>query len=145
MNPWIPVVLGVLGAALSALAAYAIAKRQRSGKIDTTEAETLWAEGQAMRQELRAETVTLREEVLALRTEAVAARNESSSLRVELATLRAESTETHKAMATLREECAALHAEIVALREQMTGEQESREVLTAKLDEAEPTSFPSRE
>lgn len=138
MNPWIPVVLGVLGAALSALAAYAIAKRQRSGKIDTTEAETLWAEGQEMRRELRAETVVLRSEVLALRSEAVAARNESSSMRLELATLREESSVTHLAMAKLREECAALHAEIVGLRQQMANETESREKLTDKLDETEP-------
>lgn len=138
MNPWVPVILGVVGAAFSALAAYAIAKRQRSGKIDSSEAETLWAEGQQMRQELRAETVTLREEVLALRSEAVAARNESSAMRLELATLREESTETHKAMETLRTECAALHAEIIALRAQMADETASRDKLTEKLDDAEP-------
>lgn len=137
MNPWIPVVLGVVGAALSALAAWAIAMRQRSGRIDTTEAETLWAEGQQMRQELRAETVVLREEVLALRSEAVAARNESSAMRLELATLREESLVTHRAMEALREECAALHAEIVGLRQQMATETESREALSAKLDDEE--------
>lgn len=142
MNPWIPVVLGLLGAALSALAAYAIAKRQRSGKIDTTEAETLWAEGQSMRQELRAETVTLREEVLALRSEAVAARNESSSMRVELASLREESIEMHAAMSKLRAECAALTEEIVSLRGQMADDTEGRDALRgevadlgAKMDE----------
>lgn len=135
MNAWVPVVLGVAGAALSALAAWAIARRQRSGTIETTEAQTLWSEGQAMRQELRAEAVVLREEVQALRSEAVACRDEAGRMRVELLSLRQESVETHKTMATLREECAALHAEIVALREQMVGETAGREALTARLDE----------
>lgn len=137
VNPAIPVILGVVGAGLSALAAYAIAKRQRSGKIDTTEAETLWAEGQSMRQELRAETIELRQEIVALRAEAVAARNESSSMRVELSALREESIVTHTTMATLREECAALSAEIVSLREQMTEEQTGRKELGDKLDKGE--------
>ena len=126
MNPWVPVALGILGAAMSALAAYAIARRQRSGRIDSSEAETLWAEGQAMRQELRLETVQLRAEVLALRSEAVASRNESASMRIELATLREESVVTHAAMTKLRDECSALTAEMAALRTQMAEDTERR-------------------
>ena len=87
VNPILPVIVGVIGAAITGLVAWSVAKRQRSGKIDTTEAETLWAEGQAMRHELREENFQLRTEVLALRAEITAWRVEAVALRVKVEAL----------------------------------------------------------
>jgi hypothetical protein len=128
VNPWVPIVLGVVGAVISGYVAWLIARRQRSGKIDTTEAGTLWAEGQAMRHELR-------EDLVALRADAQTARLESTGLRTELAALRAESVTTRAEMVALREESAALRKEVIGLRGQLAAEEASRQDLTEKVDD----------
>lgn len=50
----IPAIIGFAAAGVSALVAWLVARRTKSGKIVTTEAETLWREATAMRSELRA-------------------------------------------------------------------------------------------
>ena len=116
MNPWVPVVLGVVGALVSAAGAYIIAKRQRSGRIDTTEAETLWAESQAMRTELRNRAETLEAEVIALRAELAAQRIESAAMREEMVALRQEGIVLRAESVALREEMVTLREESVLLR-----------------------------
>lgn len=95
----IGVVLG--GGALTALVAWWVAKRQRSGRVDTSEAASLWAESQAMRQELRAEVVASRTEISSLRTELV-------EVRAALAAVRAEADRYREESATLRARITAL-------------------------------------
>lgn len=63
---WVLVALG--GAIITAIATYFIARRTSSGRIDTTEAATLWEEARSVRQELRDEVVGLRTEVKDLNT-----------------------------------------------------------------------------
>ncbi len=58
-----------LGGLATVLGTYLIARRQSSGKIDTSDAASLWLESQSMRADLRAEVVALRVEVAALRIE----------------------------------------------------------------------------
>lgn len=116
MNPWVPIILGVVGAVISGAVAYTIAKRQRSGRIDTTEAETLWAESQAMRKELRDEAEICRAEVSTLRTEMVAIRTESAAMREELVALRQEGIVLRAESVSLREEMVTLREESVLLR-----------------------------
>lgn len=125
MNPLVPLILGLIGAVVSGLAAYFVAKRQRSGKIATTEAETLWAEGAVMRQELRDETVALRAEVVTMRTEsvtmrseAVAMRLESAAMREEMIVLRQESLELRKVATDCRHEVALLRQQLRESKEQ---------------------------
>ena len=132
MNPLVPVVLGVIGAAITGAVAYAVARRQRSGKIDTTEAETLWAEGQAMRRELRDEAETCRQEVLALRSEMVAVRAEASVMRQELVAIRQEGIVLRAESVALREEMVTLREESVLLRKL-----DLKERLAGQLAEAE--------
>jgi len=48
------VVLGFIGVALGALVTWLVARRTKSGRIVTSEAETLWEEAREMRKELRA-------------------------------------------------------------------------------------------
>ncbi len=116
MNPTVPILLGVIGAVISGAVAFAVARRQRSGRIDTTEAETLWAESQAMRTELRNEAETCRGEVSALRTEMVAVRAEASVMREEMVTLRQEGIVLRAESVSLREEMVTLREESVLLR-----------------------------
>lgn len=92
MNPYIAALFALAGASSAAIAAWLVARRKASGRIETTEAATLWEESQAMRKELREEAVVLRQEVLAMREEAVAMRNETLVLREEAVAMRAELT-----------------------------------------------------
>jgi uncharacterized protein (DUF3084 family) len=71
------------GAAVSATVTYWIGRRKTSGTVATTEAETLWAEGQALRKELRDEVVDLRHQLEAARAEAAEAREEASKAKEE--------------------------------------------------------------
>lgn len=116
MNPLVPVVLGLAGAVISGIVALRVAKLPRTGRIDTTEAETLWAEGQAMRKELRDEAENCRGEVTALRTEMVAVRAEASVMRQELVAIRQEGIVLRAESVALREEMVTLREESVLLR-----------------------------
>lgn len=89
------------GGALTALVAWLVSRRQHSGRVDTSEAASLWAESQAMRQELRAEVI--------------ASRGEVSSLRTELAEVRAALSAVRAEADRYREESAVLRARISAL------------------------------
>lgn len=116
MNPAVPIILGVIGAAISGLVAYAVTLRQRSGRIATTEAETLWAESQGMRKELRDRAEILETEVLSLRAELAALRIEGAAMREEMVSLRQEGTVLRAEAVALREEMVTLREESVLLR-----------------------------
>lgn len=102
--------VGLAGAIVSAAVGIYVAKRQRSGKIDTTEAEKLWDEGTAMRRELRDEVLSVRAENLLLREEQKTMRQELVQLRAETAVLRAE-------LAALQSATSKLQADGAELRE----------------------------
>jgi len=72
VDPWVPIVLGAIGAAVSGYVAWLVARRQRSGKIDTTEAADLWKEGKDMRDALIAQIVSLEAKIVALEAKIVA-------------------------------------------------------------------------
>lgn len=92
----IAAIIGISVAAASAVSAYAIARRRMGGRIDTTDAATLWKESQDMRRELRDELVSAREEVEHLRSELGACRKELENLREEVAHLHAMLNEEDK-------------------------------------------------
>jgi hypothetical protein len=50
ISPAIPAVLGLVAALFAPLGAYLIARRQLSGKVETSDARALWAESRAIRQ-----------------------------------------------------------------------------------------------
>ena len=133
MNPLVPVILGLAGAVISGAVAYVVSKRQRSGRIDTTEAETLWAESQAMRKELRDEAENCRLEVFALRSEMVAVRAEASVMREELVALRQEGIVLRAESVALREEMVTLREESVLLRKV-----DLKERLQERIEEGRP-------
>lgn len=63
MSPVLIGVLGLLGAVVTGGFGYLIARRNTSGRVNTTDAAKLWDESNAMRQELRDEVVALRGKV----------------------------------------------------------------------------------
>jgi hypothetical protein len=72
VNPLVPVILGVVGAAISAVAATALARRQHSGKITTSDATDLWKEGKDMRDVLIAQVSRLEAVIVSLEAKIVA-------------------------------------------------------------------------
>jgi len=68
-------IAGLLGVVVTALGGYLIARRKASGTIDTTEAETLWAQSNALLDRYKADLEATREEVTTLKAEVVALRS----------------------------------------------------------------------
>jgi hypothetical protein len=56
-------VLALTGTALTGLVTWLVAARAASGRVETTDAATLWEESRAIRVELRKEADTLRQRV----------------------------------------------------------------------------------
>lgn len=103
--------LGAIGVILTALVTWLIAKRLNSGRIDTTEADTLWAEGKAMRYELRAETITLRADIAQMHREATALRTEMRICHAEVIAMRDDCKQAHLENARLRRRLAKCEKE----------------------------------
>lgn len=67
-----PLLLGssAIAAAIGALGAYLVARRQSSGRVDTSAPAELWAEGKAIREEYKARVAELRAELAEVKAEA---------------------------------------------------------------------------
>ena len=72
-------------------------RRTKSGRVNATDAETLWAEAERMRQIYRDEAASLRVEGLSMREEVFELRREVSMLRAEAVELRAQLTQRESA------------------------------------------------
>lgn len=82
----IQLLMAVGGGSLAVgVSAYMVARRQNSGRVETSDAATLWAESQAMRKELRDEVASLRREVSEMAAEIRGLRSEIRILRQRLA------------------------------------------------------------
>lgn len=84
MPAWLPALLALAGAAVTAFGAYVIAKHQRSGKVDTSDAAVLWQEGKDLRDFLVARIEVQSAEIVALKTEVRECKLEVSALRRDL-------------------------------------------------------------
>jgi hypothetical protein len=92
----LPVIaLGIVGAAITGLVTYLVARRDNSGQVDTTKADRLWTEGNVWRDELRADVDELKrsnreceDRCSTLRDELLTSRGEVITLRGEVLTLR---------------------------------------------------------
>lgn len=102
---------GVLVALVGGYFTYKGLKRKASGTVKTSEAETVWAQSQEMREELRLEVKQCKDECAALRTELASARVELSSAKEALAEKTGEIVSLREHVDQLREDLA------VALRE----------------------------
>ncbi len=84
MSAWFPALLTLFGVVVTALGAYIIAKHQRSGKVDTTDAAVLWQEGKDLRDFLVSRIEAQSAEIAALKIEVRECKHEVASLRLEL-------------------------------------------------------------
>ena len=84
MSAWLPALLALAGATVTALGAYVIAKHQRSGKVDTSDAAVLWQEGKDLRDFLVARIEVQSAEIIALKNEVRECKLEVAGLRRDL-------------------------------------------------------------
>ncbi len=96
------ILIPLLGVILAPLLTYLVARRRSSGKVDTTEAATLWVEAGKMREEYRTEAESCRVEAEQLRVEQALLREEMAAMRQEAIVLRAEATAWHAEAVELR-------------------------------------------
>ena len=64
-------VLSLIGVVVTAVGGYLVARRKTSGTIDTTEAETLWAQSNALLDRYKADLESTREKVATLEAQVV--------------------------------------------------------------------------
>jgi chromosome segregation ATPase len=81
-------ILGAITGLAAAVVTYLVAWRKSSGKVDTSDAALLWAEGTALRKELRDRVAELERRIERLEMEAEAARKEREDCRREADRLR---------------------------------------------------------
>ena len=86
-NPTLPILAGVIIAALGALATYLVARREHSGKVATSNAADLWGASQTLLVDQRSEIVSLRSDNTTYRTENDRLRTENDRLRKEITRL----------------------------------------------------------
>lgn len=76
--------LALAGVIVTAVGGFVIAKHQRSGKVDTTDASVLWQEGKDLRDFLVARIEAQSAEITALKIEVRECKHEVAQLRAEL-------------------------------------------------------------
>lgn len=105
--------LGIIAVALiSGLFTLLVARRTKSGKIDTSEAASLWVEGNAMRKELRDEVVFLKGELKDAITAINNLNTEIRKSRAETAKLREDNLRQNGEMQKLLNHIEELHKDV---------------------------------
>lgn len=102
--------LAVVGAGLGG--GWFASRRLNSGKVDTSDAATLWAEAEKLR-------ILYRDEAIALREEAAQLRRETQILRDEAIVMREEIAAWHLDINKLRAALSASETETAELRKQL--------------------------
>lgn len=102
----------VLAAAITGYFGYMIAKRTKSGQIDTSEAATLWVEGTAMRGELRNELASAKDQLERTNIRLVEAIDAISELNREIRRTRQETEAAREETRISREETRRLMTQI---------------------------------
>ncbi len=77
-------VLPIIGVLAVPIGAYLATRRSSSGRIETSQPAELWAEGRAIRDDLRAELTVVRLEVATLKGELIACKERVAFLEKEI-------------------------------------------------------------
>jgi predicted nuclease with TOPRIM domain len=124
----------VLAAAITGLVTYKVAKRPKEGRVTTSEAETLWAQAQEMRTELRLEVTDckqklekldeentrLREGLIHAEEKILGQRMEILTLREHVSQLKEDLHDALKAVADQHERTSELQGDVTAVKQEMS-------------------------
>lgn len=111
-----PVAGAIIGAVVASLGTYIAAARRLSGKIDTSEAQSLWAESASIRDDYRNRIAHAEERQAALEKRVADLEKANTDLRNENLGLRERNLECERSIATLEERCSHLSEENSKLR-----------------------------
>lgn len=123
----------VLAAAIGGYVTYKVAKRPKTGQVATSEAETLWAQAQEMRTELRAEVTecklklekldeentTLRKGLIAAEEKILGQRVEILNLREHLSQLKTDLQDALKEVARQAEQTSSIQGDVSTVKREM--------------------------
>lgn len=112
MTPLIGAIAVVLVAIISGVVTWLASRRTKSGKIDTSEAATLWDEGTNMRKELREEVTSLKTQLTAATAAMAEMTREIRLSRAETENAREETRQSRRETRELMEQIAELHGEV---------------------------------
>lgn len=104
MNQWITPITVLIGVVVSSTITYFIARRTTSGSISTSDAASLWAESNRLRQEYRERAESLEQQLEQVNTKLQSVMDELSKLRINSATMIEKIAELKSIIAGLREE-----------------------------------------
>lgn len=135
----------VLAAVVTGLVTWAVARRAKSGKVNTTEAAKLWDEGTTMRQELRIQVSVLEKQITALTANIVTLNQAIESARNETEAARYETRQSRAETRVLMRQIDALHGEVKTNNTltiaALADNQETRRILLVPKDERTPVEF----
>lgn len=123
-----PAIAAIITAAISAYVAYQIAKRQHSGKIETSAAADLWTESRAIRETLRQQVDGLVADLALSHSERLAIKTELEGLKLALVEAEGSNKLLAAKLNTMREENEMLRGANLALARRVS-ELESKVVL----------------
>lgn len=116
MNPYLlPAIAAVLTAVVSAFAAWYVARRQASGRIETSTAADLWSESKAIRQTLKEQNELLVTDLETTRTRTLAMQVELETLKTDLITAHEEARRCTVLIESVRSENEMLRGSNLAL------------------------------
>lgn len=104
MDVWLVPLVAAVGVILSSIVTWAISKRTASGSISTSDAASLWAESNALRQEYRDRAEQLEKQLEEVNGKLQTVMDELSKLRANSDVMIEKITELKKIIAELREE-----------------------------------------
>lgn len=116
----IPGLFAILTAAASAFGAYQIAKRQHSGKIETSAAADLWAESRSIRETLRKQVEGLVKDLADSHSERLNFKTELEALKVALIEAQGNNRLLGAQLNTVKEENEMLRGANLALARRVT-------------------------
>jgi predicted metal-dependent hydrolase len=111
---------GVLGAALAAFGTWAAVRRQRSGRVDTSEAKDLWDESKAIREELRAESSSLRLRLADAEVKLAETLQKLAETNMHLMTAKNQAAELREEVLELRRLCGRTNEDVAAVHRELT-------------------------
>ena len=122
----------LLVAVVSGLVTLLVARRSKSGRIDTSEAAKLWDEGTAMRLELRSEVATLRAQLSEATTSIAELNIELRKARTDAARARKEAIESRRESQELIEQIKQLKGAVEDNSKRHQEEKDERDRLAAE-------------
>ena len=117
---WFPGILAILTAAISGLVAYQIAKRQHSGRIETSAAADLWNESRSIREVLKQQVSELTKDLEQSHVERLQFKTELEQLKLSLVEAQGQNRQLAAQLTQVREENEMLRGANLALARRVT-------------------------